>query len=125
MSALLAKARRQLDSAEPYALRRACWLARAALEEVIDDLLHAKGVTADGASERAKLSCLEGLYTDDRALVLRAEYAWSRLSEACHQHAYELAPTYPEVGHLIDLVDELVISAYAVSRGAFGNHPQN
>jgi hypothetical protein len=92
---VLGKAREQLESPGPYSLRRACWLARAALEGVIDDLLKAKGVIAARASERAKLSCLEGAYIDDRALVRKAEYAWNRLSEACHQHAYQLARVCP------------------------------
>lgn len=109
MNTLLEKASHQLESAGPNSLGRACWLARAALEGVIVDLLKVKGVTADRASERAKLSCLEGIYVDDRDLVHKAEYAWSRLSEACHQHAYQLAPTYPEVRHLVGLVEELVI----------------
>lgn len=107
MSGLLEKARQQSETAGPYSLRRACWLARAALEALIDDLLTTKGIVAAGASERAKLSCLEGAYTDDRALVHKAEYAWNRLSDACHQHAYQLAPTYAEVQHLIGLVEEL------------------
>ena len=44
----------------------------------------------------ARLSCLEGAYVDDRGLTFKAEFAWNRLSEACHQHAYQLAPTYTE-----------------------------
>lgn len=104
---LVQKARQQLEARDPYALRRACWLARTALEGVIVDLLKARGVAANRASERARLSCLEGVYVDDRALVNRAQYAWTRLSEACHQHAYELAPTYPEVQHLVELVAQL------------------
>ena len=107
MNTLVEKACQQLESPDPYSLRRACWLARTALEGVIVDLLKVKGVTADRASERAKLSCLEGIYVGDRDLVHKAEYAWSRLSEACHQHAYQLAPTYPEVRHLVGLVEEL------------------
>lgn len=111
MKTVLDKARQQLESAGPYSLRRACWLARAALESVIADLLTIRGVTADRASERAKLSCLEGIYIDDRALVHKAEYAWSRLSEACHQHAYQLEPTYAEVRHLVRLVEELTVAS--------------
>lgn len=107
MSTLVEKAWQQLDSRDPHSLRRACWLARTALEGCLAKLLSAKGVASDRASERAKLSCLEGIYVDDRVLAYKAEYAWSRLSDACHQHAYELAPTYPEVRHLIGLVEEL------------------
>lgn len=107
MNTLIEKAWQQLESPDPNALRRACWLARTALEGTITELLKIKGVAADRASERAKLSCLEGIYSDDRALTFKAEYAWSRLSDACHQHAYELAPTYPEIQHLVGLVAEL------------------
>lgn len=107
MSTLLDKASEQLESFGPYALRRACWLARAALEGLIDERLASQGIVASAASERAKLSCLEGSYVNDRELVAKAEYAWSRLSDACHQHAYELSPTYAEVRHLLDLVREL------------------
>jgi hypothetical protein len=107
MTALLAKAHEQLESAGPYSLRRACWLARAALEQMIETRLKSKGIQASNASERAKITCLEGAYADDRDFVFRVEYAWNRLSDACHQHAYQLAPTYGEVGHLINLVESL------------------
>lgn len=106
MNTLIEKARQQLGSQAPHPLR-ACWLARTALEDVITELLSIKGVLADRASERARLSCLESVYAEDRTVAHRAEYAWNRLSDACHQHAYQLAPTYPEVMHLVDLVDEL------------------
>ncbi len=104
MSPLLGAAREQLASVAPLSLRRACWLARAALEEAIDEHLAAYGIVAQGASERAKLSCLEGIYADQRELSAAIDYAWARLSQACHQHAYELSPTYAEVEHLIQLV---------------------
>ena len=107
MSTLLAKAYAQLESSGPYSLRRACWLARAALEGLVMDRLLAKGIDAANASERAKITCLEGAYADDSDFVFRVEYAWNRLSDACHQHAYQLAPTYIEVGHLLGLVEAL------------------
>ena len=105
MSDLLAIARDQLSSSSAHAVRRACWLARASLEARIADLLHARGIDASQASERGRLSCLEGAYPDDRDLTARAEYVWNRLSESCHQHAYHLAPTYAEASRLIDLVE--------------------
>lgn len=107
MNSLLAKAEAQLDLDQSLAVRRACWLARAALEELILELLRARGIEAEEASERSKLACLEGAYADDRDLTFRAEFAWNRLSEACHQHAYQLAPTYSEVKDLIRLVADL------------------
>lgn len=109
MNTLLALAVTQLGQGDPHANRRAAWFARAALEDVIDELLAAKQLTVgERASSRAKLSCLEALYRDDNPdLATRAEYAWTRLSEACHQHAYELTPTYVEVRHLVELVGGL------------------
>ena len=104
MSDLLDTARAHLGSNDPLAIRRACWLARAALESAVIDLLSARGIDVTKASERGKLSCLEGAYADDRQLTSRAEYAWSRLSEACHQHAYQLSPTHVEAKQLIELV---------------------
>lgn len=107
MNRLLANADAQLELDKPLAVRRACWLARAALEELVLELLGAKGIEAEEASERSKLACLEGAYASDRDLTFRAEFAWNRLSEACHQHAYQLAPTYYEVKDLIRLVADL------------------
>lgn len=107
MTALLEKARGQLELGSPLAVRRACWLARAELEAIIHELLRVKGVDCGRASERAKLSCLEGAYVDQREVIFRAQYAWSRLSEFCHQHAYHLAPTHSEAQHLVGLVGDL------------------
>ncbi|GAA2184054.1 hypothetical protein GCM10009785_30410 [Brooklawnia cerclae] len=106
MNRLLTIAIAQLRQDDPYANRRAAWFARSALEDVIVELLHAKQVDAGPlASGRTKLTCLESLYREeDPDIVARAQYAWSRLSEACHQHAYELAPTYVELAHLVRLV---------------------
>jgi len=104
MSDLLERARLQLSTAGPHATRRACWLARAALEDVIAELLVDRTIQAAGASERAKLTMLEGAYSDSRGLAGQAQYAWHRLSEACHQHAFELSPTHGEARDLIDIV---------------------
>lgn len=107
MTDLLERALAQLDAGGPLAARRACWLARAALEARVRHLLQVKGVGTDKASDRALLTCLEGAYADDRDLVARADYAWGRLSEACHQHAYEIAPTWAEARRLLELVASL------------------
>lgn len=114
---LLAKAAEQLTLSEPHSVRRACWLARAALEALVDDLLAAHQIRAPLASERAKLSCLEGVSGEDRTLVARVEYAWSRLSEACHQHAYELTPTHQEAEHLLGLVRQVAERAHSGEGG--------
>lgn len=113
MTELLEKARLQLDSGSMHCTRRACWLTRSALEGIVHDLLLAKGIDPSRASQRAKLSCLEGAYFDQRELAAAAQYAWNRLSEACHQHAYHLAPTYTEAKQLIELVGDLVPSRWS------------
>lgn len=61
-------------------------------------------IRAEAASERARLTMLEGAYADDRGLASQAQYAWHRLSEACHQHAFELSPTHGETRDLIEIV---------------------
>lgn len=109
MSDLLTMARTQLASPGSHANRRACWLARSALEDLINRLLAARGINPGArASGRTRLSCLEVAYADVPELPARAQYAWSRLSDACHQHAYQLSPTYSETKHLVSLVDSFV-----------------
>jgi hypothetical protein len=101
-------ARAQLEAGDAGSNRRACWLARSAMEEVLDHLLEVRGLdTGPLASTRAKLSCLEVAYDDEPGLAARAQYAWTRLSEACHHHAYELSPTALEARDLVDAVSRL------------------
>lgn len=108
---LLELARNHLAGTSPHANRMACWLARSALEDAVNDLLAATGLDpGPEASTRSRLTCLEVAYRDRPGLVSGAEYAWSRLSEACHQHAFQLSPSHSEATHLIDLV-ELVVDA--------------
>lgn len=109
MNLLLDAARLQLGHGDPHANRRAAWFARGAVEEVISDLLAGKHVDpGPRAGGRTLLSCLEALYRDDDpTIATRAQYAWSRLSDACHQHAYELTPTHGEVSHLVGIVASL------------------
>lgn len=97
--------------------RAACWLARAAFEEAVGDLLLANGNDPGWASMRTKLSCLEAAYFTARPdLAAQAEYAWALLSRASHQHAYELSPTAAECRHLIQLVNVLISTTSATSR---------
>jgi hypothetical protein len=109
VSDLLALARLQLEVPGAHSNRIGCWLARSALEDVIDQLLAARSVEPGAeASTRSRLTCLEVAYQEQPDLPARAGYAWSRLSEACHQHAYQLSPTYSEARHLLDLVETFV-----------------
>lgn len=105
---LLRQASSVLAEATAYSNRAACWIGRAALEGVVDDLLVAYQRDAPDATMRSKLTVLQVAYEQDPDVVMRAEYAWNRLSQACHHHAYELTPAGSEVRHLLDLVATLV-----------------
>lgn len=101
---LLDVAVRVLEGTAPDRARMSCWLTRSALEAVVTDALAALAIDAGEASMRSRLVCLEVAYADRPELAARAEYAWCRLSQACHQHAYQLSPTYSEALHLHGLV---------------------
>lgn len=111
MTSLIDDAEGQLGQPGALANVRACWLARAALEDAIGSLL--PDDPGHLASARSRLSCLQVAYADRPEVASRAEYAWSRLSEACHQHAYALSPTYIEAQHLVGLVRQFVAAAEA------------
>lgn len=105
---LLEQASAVLEGAsDAHSNRAACWIARAALENAVDDLLNTKQRSAPDASMRSKLTVLQVAFDQDDHVPARVEYAWSRLSQACHHHAFELSPTATEVRHLIGLVETL------------------
>ena len=85
--------------------RTAGFLARQALEELIDERCAALGAECRSASMRSKLVILRSLDSSDNADA--ASVAWNGLSNACHHHAYELAPTVGEIWHLCGLVARL------------------
>jgi hypothetical protein len=115
---LLVQASAVLGEATAYSNRAACWIARAALESAVDDLLDTRHCSAPEASMRSKLTLLQVAFGQDDGVPARAGYAWNGLSQACHHHAFELAPTVSEVRHLIHLVDTLVAdAAKAASEG--------
>lgn len=116
-ASLLQQASAVLGAATAHSNRAACWIARAALESAVDDLLDTKQSGAPEATMRSKLTVLQVAFSQDETVPVRADYAWSRLSQACHHHAFELAPTAGEVGHLIHLVETL---ANDVSSAALG-----
>ncbi|HEY1135453.1 MAG TPA: hypothetical protein VGE77_12840 [Nocardioides sp.] len=113
MTALIDQAAALLDGGGAHATTRACWLARAALEDAVGDLLVAADLDVGDASGTARLTCLQVAYEEHPDLAARAEYAWSRLSEACHHHAFALAPTHGEAQHLVGLVRQFVAAAAA------------
>ncbi|SFN48876.1 hypothetical protein SAMN05216207_101548 [Pseudonocardia ammonioxydans] len=85
------------DLVEYGAWPRTCtWLVRLALEHGLDDFWAAHNpAMAAVRSRRAQLLTLS--LTVDPSLGARATELWHTLSRAAHHHAYELAPTGPEL----------------------------
>ena len=88
--------------------RAAALLARQALESVIARFWLTRADTAGliSASMRSQLACLP--FYLDRMEAERAAYTWAALSNACHYHSYELAPTAPELIGWIESVRALM-----------------
>ncbi len=84
--------------------RVAALLTRTALEDVVDAMCRANGLDVRRASMRVKLACLRAVSADGAG---DAAIAWWGLSRACHQHAYEIAPSHLEVAHLASTVRSL------------------
>lgn len=84
--------------------RVAALLTRTALEDIVDDLCRANGLDLPHSSMRVKLACLRAVSAHGAE---NAALAWWGLSRACHQHAYEIAPSHPEVAHLTATVRSL------------------
>jgi hypothetical protein len=87
--------------------RSTALLVRQALEDAVSTVW-----TADIAGLRAcpmtsQLICLPHCLGDDN-LARRTRQCWNALSNACHAHPYELAPTAGELTNWLDLVDELL-----------------
>ncbi|MGB3772129.1 MAG: hypothetical protein WBF79_05930 [Rhodococcus sp. (in: high G+C Gram-positive bacteria)] len=105
----LRHAERLLDGhigAAGHSARLAAFLARQALEQLVTERCATLNADAPSASMRSKLVILRSLDTTERADA--ATLAWNRLSNACHHHAYELAPTVSEVRHLCGVVAVLL-----------------
>lgn len=85
--------------------RAVCLLTRQAFEQVVDALLAAYHLSCPAASMRARLISIGQAYgSDPEHVAYRAETAWSRLSAACHHHAYELSPSLSEARMLTEEV---------------------
>lgn len=105
---LLGQAQRVLNEPRRDGLssRMAAFLARQALEQIIEQRCAEVGAPASWASMRSKLAVLRSLDTEEAADS--AAIAWSRLSSACHVHAFELQPSAAEVKHLCGVVASLL-----------------
>jgi hypothetical protein len=87
--------------------RAAALLGRQALESALDDHWRRRAPGLENASMRVQLACLPD-YLPDRRVAADVGFTWAALSEACHHHAYELAPTAPELEGWLDAVERLV-----------------
>ena len=97
---VLGMARQLLDRATPETAgmwpRTAALLARQALEMAVDEYWAAQRLGLESCATRQQLICLRE-YMKDAELAGRVHHAWNALSEACHQHPYELPPTASEL----------------------------
>jgi hypothetical protein len=110
-STALDNARAVLDGRTPVPpgqqARLAAFLGRQALEDVVDSICEKEDRSLHHpVTMRSRLTVLEIVHGPEVARA--AEVAWIGLSDACHHHAYELAPTAAEVSHLIDIVATLL-----------------
>lgn len=87
--------------------RASALLARQALETALDGYWSLRGVGLDACPAKAQLICL-GEYFDDAELAAAVRSCWAALSDVCHHHAYELAPTVAELSVLLDVVESFV-----------------
>ena len=104
--------------------RMACWLARSALENAVEQLVVGAGWELGTASMRSRLTVLRVLH-DQPEVAAQAHYAWARLSQACHRHSYALSPTYMEVRDLLDQVAALCLLAERGKDPSSGAAPVN
>lgn len=112
-STLITVARDLLERADPMTAgiwpRATALLARQALENALDDLWHVRAPGVEHCSLRAQLLCLPFYLPGDEELAEHVYYAWTGLSRACHQHAYELSPTFSELIGWLATVEQLVV----------------
>jgi hypothetical protein len=88
--------------------RAAALLARQAIQAAMAEMWAAQRQAADlsGSSMRSHVLCLTAYL--DRGTASRAAYLLAALSEACHYHPYELAPTAAELVGWLDETAQLV-----------------
>lgn len=89
--------------------RAVALLARQALEGSVDSYWAQRAPGMDGCRRKVKLLCLAS-YLDEPMIGRLAYQTWAALSDACHHHAYELAPTTTELAGWIETVGTVVDS---------------
>jgi hypothetical protein len=86
--------------------RATAHLARQALEQTLEDFWRARLPALASAPKRIQLTALPTFLRDSEAAA-RAAYTWASLSNACHHHPYELAPSTSELTAWMISVEEL------------------
>jgi hypothetical protein len=88
--------------------RAVALLTRQAMETALDEFWKSSPSTAGlcDCARKTQLICLPA-YLDSR-LARDVGYVWGALSNACHYHAYDLAPTAAELNGWIDTVATLL-----------------
>jgi hypothetical protein len=81
-------------------------LIRQALERALTQLWLAKAPELAAVTQRAQLLVLTRFI--DHAIASRSTHTWYELSAACHQRAYDLAPTAGELARWYEATEELV-----------------
>src|SRR5258708_19090363 len=83
-------------------------LARQALEKVVEECWKARPATAGlcHCARKTQSACLP--FYLHPLLARDVGYVWSALSNVCHYHPYELAPTAAELGGWIEAVATLL-----------------
>jgi hypothetical protein len=84
--------------------RSVALLTRQALEKGLDEFWGGNAETAGlpGCSRKAQFACLPAYLDAD--LAHEMSFVWSALSNACHFHPYDLAPTATELRRWIEAV---------------------
>jgi hypothetical protein len=88
--------------------RAVALLTRQALEQALDEFWAMGQATAglSGSTMKTQLTCLPA-YLEPR-LAREISYVWAALSNACHYHAYDLAPTAAELSGWMTAVARLI-----------------
>lgn len=97
--------------------RAAAVLTRQALEGALNELWAAVANEVAYVSMKAQLLCAAS-YLGNPVLAGRISFTWAELSQACHHHAYELAPTAGELERWIETTAELVAAVHARATSA-------
>ena len=98
---LIVAARHLLERVDPKTAglwpRASALLARQALEGALDALWARGAPGLELCSARAQLICLPSYLRSNEVLAEHVSWTWAALSNACHQHPYDLPPTSTEL----------------------------